>query len=389
MRVAISVLGRFHAFQLAQQLQKRNALAQVITSYPKWKAVEFDIPSERISSFVWLEAMRRMWHKVASRWYSQYFFPPLFDRVAAKALRPGADLFVGWSGSSLKTLRRAKALGMITVLERCSSHMRYQQKILTEEYALIGKRFNETHPKVIEQEILEYEEADYIAIPSAFVHRTFLAEGVPESKLMVVPYGSDLSHFRVVPKEDNTFRVLFHGTLSIRKGVHYLLQAFSELDLPGAELWFVGTVTEEIKPFVEKYQSPKIVIHGYAPLARLPWYHGQANVFCLPSIEEGMARVMIQAMGCGLPVICTTNSGGEGDLIREGVDGFVIPIRDVGALKDRIRWCYEHQEECRAMGRAACDHVAEGFSWDAYGERIDAAYTAALAASRQHCEKGR
>jgi len=82
-------------------------------------------------------------------------------------------------------------------------------------------------------------------------------------------------------------------------------------------------------------------------------------------------------MACGLPVICTTNTGGE-DIVREAVDGFIIPICDVEALKARILWCYENPERCREMGRAARERVARGFTWADYGEKIHRAYAERL-----------
>ena len=106
------------------------------------------------------------------------------------------------------------------------------------------------HPKVVERELTEYQEADFIAIPSQFVKETFLQQGIPEERLIQVPFGVDLTHFYPVPKEDNTFRIIHCGNISIRKGVHYLLQAFAELNLPGAELWLIGSMTDEIKPFL-------------------------------------------------------------------------------------------------------------------------------------------
>ncbi len=375
MRVAISVLGRFHAFNLAQQLQKRDALAQLVTSYPRFKAVEYGVRGEMVFSLVWLEAMQRAWWKTGlnARWNSQCFFSSLYDSRAARALRPGADLFVGWSGSSLKSLRRAKALGMIGVIERGSSHMLYQQKILNEEFALLGKRYSTTHPKAVEQELVEYEEADAIVTPSSFARRSFLAQGVPQQKLITVPYGADLSAFRPVPKEDDKFRVIFCGGLTIQKGVHYLLQAFSELRLPNAELWLVGNVAPEIQPFLERYRRADIIAHGAKPQSKLLWYYGQGSIFCLPSLQDGFGMVILQAMACGLPAICSTNTAGE-DVIREGIDGFVVPIRDVSALKEKILWAYDHRSQCLEMGRAARERVSRGLTWDDYGDRILTAY---------------
>ena len=206
--------------------------------------------------------------------------------------------------------------------------MLYQRKILEEEYGRLGMRKEVVHPKVVERELTEYREADFIAIPSQFVKDTFLQQGVAEEKLIHVPFGVDLTHFYPAPKEDNTFRIIHCGGISIRKGVHYLLQAFAELNLPGAELWLIGSMTDEIKPFLRKWGSPAIRHQGPFPERELHKYYSQGSVFCLASIEEGLAMVQVQAMACGLPVICTTNTGGA-DIVRDGRDGFILPIRDV------------------------------------------------------------
>lgn len=378
--------GRFHAFDLAKQLQRASGLTQLMTTYPKYAVEKFGLPRNLVTSCPWQEAFKRGWWKlpqgIRSKWNSQYFLSSSFDRFAARHLKEGANIFVGWSASSLRTMRRAKQLGMITVLERGSSHMLFQQQIMTEEFARAGLTFNETHPAVIEQELAEYEEADYISIPSTYVKRTFLDYGVSESKLIQNPYGVNLNQFEPVPKADDVFRVIQCGMVSLRKGIPYLLQAFAELDLPRAELWLVGRVTDEIQPILSKFSRPSIVVHGPKPQAELKWYYSQCNACCLMSLEEGLAMVQAQAMACGLPLICTTNTGGE-DLVEDGSEGFVIPIRDVEALKQKLLWCYQNRDACRQMGEAARQKVQQGFSWDDYGDRMLTAYQEVLAGSRQ------
>jgi len=267
--------------------------------------------------------------------------------------------------------KKGKKLGALTILERCSSHIVYQNNILKEEYGKFGIKlepYQLPHPKIIEKELKEYEEADYISIPSLFVKRTFLGKGIPGNKLIHVPYGVDLSQFRQVPKTDNIFRVIFTGGMSLRKGVHYLLPAFSELNLPNSELMLIGSFNEEIKPFFKKYEG-RFKWLGHIPQKELYKYYSQGSVFVLMSIEEGMAYVQTQAMACGLPVVATTNTGGE-DIIRDGKDGFVIPIRDVEKLKEKLVYLYENPEARRKMGESAQQRVNQGFTWDDYGDKI-------------------
>lgn len=158
----------------------------------------------------------------------------------------------------------------------------------------------------------------------------------------------------------------------MRKGVHYLLQAFRELNLPNSELWLVGGFSPEFGPFLERYRSPKVVVHGFKPSREMGWYYCQANVFCLASVDEGLARAQLEAMACSVPVLATTNTG-IADVVRDGREGFIVPIRDVEALKEKIVWCYEHPDECRVMGEAARKAVAPGLSWDNYGAKMLAA----------------
>ncbi|MFC1490474.1 glycosyltransferase family 4 protein [Candidatus Latescibacterota bacterium] len=269
----------------------------------------------------------------------------------------------------MRSLRKAKHFGAITIVERGSSHMQYQCKILLEEYEKWDVVSQIAHPRIIEKEVKEYEEADYITVPSTFVKNSFIEYGIPESKLIQVPFGVDLNHFYPLGKQDNVFRIIFAGTLCLRKGIPYLLQAFFELKLKNAELWLIGSKTEEINPFLEKYSSPNIIHKGPFSEFDLHKYYSQGSVFCMPSIEEGLALVQPQAMACGLPLICTTNTGG-GDLITDGKEGFVIPIRDIEALKEKILYFYEHPRECIEMGNAAREKIKCGYSWQDYGNKM-------------------
>jgi len=376
-RVTITVLGRFHLFHLARQLQDHNLLARLITSYPKFEVTKYGIHPEKIKSLLVHEIHNRAWRKInrftESLINPQYLIFELFDLHAARHLKTQSDIFVGLSGHTLYSLRRARNLGAKTVLERGSSHMLYQKKILEEEYDRVGIRKEVVHPKVVERELQEYQEADVIAVPSQFVKETFLQQGVSEARLIQVPYGVDLTNFYPAPKNDKVFRVIYCGAISLRKGVHYLLQAFAELNLPQAELWFIGPMTEEIKPFWRQWASPSIRHQGPFPERELYKYYSQGTIFCLASIEEGLAMVQAQAMACGLPVICTKNTGG-GDIVRDGKDGFIVPIRDVEALKEKILYFYENPDACAAMGESARQRVQTGFTWSDYGEKMIAAY---------------
>lgn len=365
MKVNISVVGRFHAFNLAKQLQDKVFLNKLITTYPKFIVNKWHIKKNLTTSEVFLEILRRYGSKIPfiPKSYINTFLQKSHAKNSAKYLKE-CDIFIGWSGSSLEALVEAKKQNKITILERGSSHYNYQMKILLET----NKEFVPDY-STWQRELLEYELADYISIPSSYVKRTFIENGILENKLIVNPYGVNLNEFKQIEKKDNIFRIIFAGGGTFRKGYHFLLQAFYELNLQNCELWHLGTVQKEMKPYLEKYKTEKFILKGHQPQNKLFEFYSQGSIFVMPSLEEGMAMVQFQAMACGLPLICSTNAGGEDLITKDGEEGFVIPIRDVEAIKEKILYLYNNQDIAREMGQKAKIKVSNGFSWDDYGNR--------------------
>lgn len=387
LRVCVSSILRFHAFSLAEQLQRRGYLERLLISWfnPKTIAKGYDIDIRLVRKNVLFFGLDRLPHKVpglkrfaadcqwqAAEWY---------DRWAAWKV-PECDVFVGWSGYSLRALRRAKKRGAVTVLEQGSTHIAAQYDILADEAArwdLVLPPGSLPDPRFIAKHALEYAEADYIAIPSNFVRRSFIERGIPEEKLIQVPYGADLAKFRPVPKEDNVFRVTHIGG-SIRKGTHYLLKALTELNLPNSEFVLIGPPDPVVQSFLAAYPGRLVHLRG-VPQTELYKYYSNSSVYVLPSIEEGLAMAQIEAMACGVPLICSTNTGGE-DVVREGVDGYVVPVRDVEALKERLLALHSDEATRAEMGRSALKRAAE-FTWERYGREILARYQAAWEAKNR------
>lgn len=380
--VTVSVGGRFHAFNLAYQLYRKNCLQALMTSYPKYGVSPYGIPNNFIRSFPAKEMLQRVWQKmpriITRQVNSQLLLCDLYDRNVEGAIAD-TDIVVAWASFALHTMRAAKKRGAITILECGSAHIEYQVSLLADEYERWGieRKIGEcTHGGVIAKMLQEYEAADYISIPSHFVRQTFIDKGIDENKLIHVPYGVDLRQFHRAEKKDSVFRIVFAGGICIRKGVHYLLQAVSELKLQNCELLLVGAVDSEMIPFLKKYEGSYRLV-GRVPQAELCQYYSSASVFTLPSVEDGFGMVIAQAMACGLPVIASTNTGAA-DIVRDGIDGYIIPIRDVEAYKEKLQYLYDNQDVCRQMGENARQRVSEGFTWDDYGTKILRAYEDAM-----------
>ena len=376
MRIIVSVIGRFHAFNLSKSFQDNYVLESLFTSLPKIKASHFGIDKQLTKSCWWCEVFVRLLRnlKILEKYPKFiYLYHFCYMRSLSKFVRKrDANIFIGFAGVSLEAIRIAKSKGMITILERGSSHRAFQKRILENEYRLtniVSVDDFTNREKVFQREIQEYEEADFISIPSNFVKRTFIEQGIDEHKLIVNAYGVSLKEMHQVERTDKKFRIIFAGSGCLRKGYHYLLQAVSELNFDDLEVWHLGTLRPEMKKYMNKYQSKNWILKGHIKQTELYKYYSQGSVFILPSIEEGFAMVQFQAMACGLPLICTTNTGGEDLISKNGEEGFVIPIRDVEALKDKITVLYKNPDICKEMGVKAKKRIQSGFTWDDYGKR--------------------
>jgi starch synthase len=398
-KVTIVVGGRWHAFDLARGLNERGALHRLVTSYPRFKAARWGIPKDKIVSLTksqWLDqAVRRVGR---GNWdvHFQHIVHSVFAEEAARYIE-GADIVHAWSSFAAPSVALCRARGVPIVVERGSSHMRAQIRLLTEELARLDIRRRVTHPRVAEMELFEYSGATKIAIPSTFVRSTFLEEGVPEQKLFQNSLGVNLAHF--TPGDElparHPFTAIYAGSMTYRKGVHYLTEAFRRARLQGGTLVLVGNAAPETRHLIGQ-ATDGVERVSHVPQRELVNHYRRAHVFVIASIEEGMAMVQAQALACGLPLICTTNTGGE-DLLRhlQGVRppsvegrvvryaaGFVVPIRDA----DAIAYCLRRLADDRALWvsqRAAALGIrGADLDWNAYTERLLALYRSLITATR-------
>jgi glycosyltransferase involved in cell wall biosynthesis len=123
-----------------------------------------------------------------------------------------------------------------------------------------------------------------------------------------------------------------------------------------------------VEPFLAEYAASH-AYQGAVPQSRLPEYYREADVFVIASVEEGLAMVIPQALACGLPVICTAHTGGD-MLVQDGVNGFVVPIRDPDAIARRLAELRDDPARLESMKRAAVESVAHGRSWSDYGRAM-------------------
>ncbi len=380
MKVFVSVHGRFHAFELAGGLHRRGLLERVLTTYPAFAARKIMGPDVPLRTVPRLEAWRRLHPKIRLGPQPDLAIARAFGRFAARSLRgTRADLLVGWSSATLEAIAPAKDSGLKVVIERGSTHITHQTEILRDEYRRHGKEFTATDPGIIERELREYDLADAIAVPSEFAAQTFRDAGIAAEKLIVTPLGVDADRFAPAgPKPTNPVpRILFVGSLGLRKGTPLLLRAFSRLK-EKAELHLVGPVEGNFAADLAALPLNDVVVKGPVSGEALSKQYAGADVFCLPSLEEGFGMVALEAMACGLAVVIS-DAAGAADAITPGGNGLIFSSGDENALAEALEKLIGDPEKRRAMGRAAREAVTAGYGWDDYVERAVAAYKKLLA----------
>ncbi len=310
----------------------------------------------------------------------RHYYTPLrkgfLDYITSQViLKRGCDIFHGWNNQALRSIKAAKSIGAKTIIDCGSTFRSYKETILSEEY----QKFRIKHKKISRHarsaSLEEIELADFILVSSEFAKRTFVQYGVREEKLFVTNRGVNTERFSPpVLKKDGTFRVLFAGRISLRKGIPYLLEAWKGLKLKNSELILIGDVDDEIKPILSKYNNiENIYFKGF--MNNPEEVFRESTIFVFPSIEEGSAKVTYEAMASGLPIITTENSG---SVVRNGMDGYIIPIRDVKAIREKIVYFYENPSEVERMGKNAVENV-KSYTWENYRKKLISAYEKILA----------
>jgi glycosyltransferase involved in cell wall biosynthesis len=369
-------IGRFHHFHLARELEKHGLLEAIYTGYPRFKLVdEQGIPKHKIHTYPWLHTPYMARGRVGLNRFSwldrewSWWANATLDRYVASKLKEPAIL-IALSGSGLHAGRKVQQLGGTHICDRGSTHIRVQEKLLSEEYKRYDACWRGIDPRFIAKEEAEYEHADRISIPSQFCYDSFVAQGIPTSKLLKIPYGARLERFypeHAPSTTENAFRILFVGAAGPRKGFIDLLSAFEQLRHPRKQLLLIGSLAPEAEALLARVDQSRITVLGNVPNAQLRWHYSQASVFVLPSIEEGLAMVIGEAMACGCPVIASTNTGAS-ELITDGLEGFIVPIRSPEVIADRLQHLADQPELRERMGHAALERVQQLGGWDAYGD---------------------
>ncbi|HEX4156702.1 MAG TPA: glycosyltransferase [Acidobacteriaceae bacterium] len=379
MQIVQTVFGVFHHFELARELDRRGHLRCVYSTWP-WRRLQREgLPHAKVSTFPWIHVPEYLasrapidlnWLRDPLGYANAVAFDRWTERRLHRILHQGAkiDALIGISGSSLRSGALIQREGGVYICDRGSTHQRYQAQLIAEEYRRWNVKLVPSDPRDTRREEAIYEQADAITVPSTVAARSFVEMGVPTSKVHVIPYGVRLEAFHPTAEPSPPeFSVLFAGSVGLRKGVPYLLEAFAALRHPNKRLRIAGAVQQDIRPILARLPQDSVEFLGPLPQPELAALMSRSHVLVLPSIEEGLALVQAQALACGCPVLCSTHTGGE-DLFTDGVEGFIVPIRDPAALTDRLERLAQNPDLQKTMREAAILRTKTMGGWSTYGD---------------------
>lgn len=284
-----------------------------------------------------------------------------FDRWVARRLPGFGNLVFGYESASLLTFRRAQELGIPRVLYQPIACAETAIELLDEEKrrfpALAGSlRYNWFPENELARRREERLLANAVVCASGFTKKTLIAAGTEANKIIVEPYGVDQSVFAPSAEKFDNFSVIWASSFTQTKGIGYLLEALARKPVPGIELVLAGYPygSDAVALYEDRVRVRRL---GHISRTELAGVMRRCHAHVFPTLVEGFGRNIIEAMASGLPVITTPNSAGP-DLIEDGKTGFIIPIRDVDAICEKLVWISQHPDDAAEMGERARARVS-------------------------------
>ncbi|MEO0263136.1 MAG: glycosyltransferase family 4 protein [candidate division WOR-3 bacterium] len=378
-KVVVSHPGRQHSHQLAYALQEGKILLKYFTGL-WYKPDKFPYSILKKIPQLEKEFKKRYFEKINPEYVVQNPFPEIkyrfilkdknpwlkigmeFDKWVSKKLKKlDFDIFIGYELSSYQSFKVCKEKNKICIYDLPIVAYNFQKEI----FKKYGKKYDEREIEIKKKEL---SLADYIIVPSEIVKESLIKLNIPERKIVKIHYGVDISKF--LPKEkydkDKILKILFVGQVTWRKGIENLMKVLKELKGKiNFEFNIAGGAPE--REILEKYKG-LYNYYSFLPHEKLVELYKRNDIFVFPSLFEGFAQVVLESMACGLPVI-VSNKAGSSDIVRDGIDGFIISPDDINSLKEKILYFYYNKEEIERMGKNASEQ-ARKYTWEKYRENI-------------------
>jgi glycosyltransferase involved in cell wall biosynthesis len=395
--LAFSQAGALAGFQTTFAWQAQSVLAQLLPSglrtelrrrsYP-------EIPPNLVHAHPWRELIRLVAERQGWRSLVRHDGGPFrLDAICASLDRTVAADLISSNGETLpsavyayedcalESFRAGRLRGAHCIYELPIGYVRSWLAVLTEEIArepFWGQTIdtNAYSEARLKRKDAELAAADAVIVPSEFVARSL--RGTQEGRIMIVPYGcppviDSQMRKRVIP---GPLRVLFVGLISQRKGISYLLRAMEQLR-GAAELTLVGRLPHASTELAEALNRHRWI--ASLPREKVLEEMRNHDVLVLPTLYEGRALVVLEALSQGLPVITTLNAGAE-DVVVEGLSGFMVPVCSSDAIAAALTRLAEEPGMLEDLSQGAL-RVAQECGWARYREKLQRTIGEILAAA--------
>lgn len=377
MKVSIAVCGRFHFHNYIEKLDRAGILDTFYYSH-KINNSAFSLSRGRAVNIWPKEYAVRAHAKFLKNRFSDLLYPAYHDlwQLGARSKwRPVQLLHVMAHGTSRQLVQKAKREGSIAIGEVVNTHPIYRERILATEEANRGLPRSKTINRQQQRLIEELAMYDYLLAPSSIVRDSLIQQGTPSDIIHVIPYAANVKRFyplgqRQKPKD--RLNILCVGQINLRKGQLYLLEAVKKLN----SNFFHVTLIGKVDPQIESLLAPYRHLFTHIPRvdnAELNKHYNSADLFVLPSLEEGLAVVLCEALAAGLPIIATHESGAS-EIIEHGRSGTIIHAGSVAELANSINEIASFPEKLERFSVEAISAAARTHNWDQYVDKLVEVY---------------
>lgn len=403
MKIIVAHPGRQHSFYTASALKESGDLYKYITTvYNKPKSITWllaklakgdlkkKIESRRFEGLADSDVIQfneilviitlflnklPYSNKIASEWNG--FVESLFyKKVMRYAKKQAVDAIIVYNGYAKKYFEILKDTSIIKVIDVSIAGREFLRDILQKEINETGisqikkDHFTYWNKKMIRNDLKGCQDADYFLVPSNFVRKSMLEQGASSDQLFMIPYGVDISKFKNYEEKRITrpLKLIYTGGVAYRKGLHRLFNVLQKFNKSDIELNIAGAYDPTSELYLQNKDRENIHFLGFVTRDKLNEVYNLADAFILPSFAEGMAMVGLEALACGLPVICTFNSG-VNDVILDGINGFVYEASNEKKLEEILCWCCNNRKAVAAMSKNAIK-TAENYTWEIYKSKL-------------------
>ena len=394
MKVVVAQKGSREHFAIARALHRRSSLARLVVDWyaprsrfarlllnclPKQNvrramaAQAPELPAELIRSSNWFG----LWRRIPEAWARQRRRPyegdlvsgMMFARKVASLSFPPHDVFFGYSYDSLEALQAEKSRGVLTLVDQVDPGIFEHELVMEEAERWKSYAMSEAQPPAayFTRNRQEWETADVIMVNSSWCKQALIASGAPEHKLEVLPLAYEeeiMDPPGPMQRDTANLRVLWLGTVCLRKGIQYLMEAARLLESHPIEFLVGGSIRIAQSAIREAPRNVRFI--GQIPRSQARAFYQQGDVFVLPTISDGFALTQLEALAQGLPVIVTPHCG---SVVNDGKTGFVVPVRDLEALAHALLR-FVRDRTLAARMRPACQEAVQEFSLAACGARL-------------------